>query len=301
MKRTRLGDVAGRRGGVPLLLGLARRRRRPESRPALRVVDGGISDRGRDRFYRENFVDLTDAAPGEFITLRLAPSCHGESPGFSAVAADHVVPVAFVPPAGPRNVAVLTTDCRAIEAARRTCEARTDVATATCFEVNGEGLPRPSGRAEPADVHALHGGARRRGGWCRPRSRLSLPTQPLVHRLAARDVDRRQPARGRDPAQGAAAPGPPPAPLQLGAQAVGQEAAQRPALFGGPHLRLDQHASISLQSQAGRPDTVQRGAGMSLRWRQVWAVCALTPSRSAICAAPTGKELDRAIERERSV
>ena len=57
---------------------------------------------------------------------------------------DHVVTIVFTPPTGPadrNNVVIVTTDCGAIETQRQTCQARSDVGTATCVQVNGVGDP----------------------------------------------------------------------------------------------------------------------------------------------------------------
>jgi cysteine-rich repeat protein len=85
-------------------------------------------------------IDRPFAGPDEFVTLRVNMMCDDASPGFTANAADHVVTVVFNPPAGPanrHNVVVVTTDCTAVESARAACEARADVGTASCLEVNG--------------------------------------------------------------------------------------------------------------------------------------------------------------------
>lgn len=85
-------------------------------------------------------IDRPFAGPDEFVTLRVNTMCNGESPGFTANAGDHVVTVVFNPPAGPanrHNVVVVTTNCAAVESARAACQARADVDTATCLQVNG--------------------------------------------------------------------------------------------------------------------------------------------------------------------
>jgi Tol biopolymer transport system component len=86
-------------------------------------------------------TDRPFAGPGDWVELGLDPTCHSASAGFSPSAAGQVVTVVFRPAGGPRDVAIVATSCAAIEAARQSCEARADVATATCFEVNQEGQP----------------------------------------------------------------------------------------------------------------------------------------------------------------
>jgi Tol biopolymer transport system component len=81
------------------------------------------------------------AAPGESLELALRP-CDTASPGFTANAGDHVVTVLFTPPSGPHNVVILATDCAGLEAERQSCEARPDVATATCMQVNPASDPQ---------------------------------------------------------------------------------------------------------------------------------------------------------------
>ena len=85
-------------------------------------------------------IDRPFAGPDEFVTLRVDTLCDDVSPGFTANPGDHVVTVVFNPPAGPpnrHNVVVITTDCAAVESARAACEARADVSTASCLQVNG--------------------------------------------------------------------------------------------------------------------------------------------------------------------
>jgi cysteine-rich repeat protein len=88
-------------------------------------------------------TDRPFAAPGDFVELRVQrETCDGASEGIQPTAAAHVVTLVYAPSdAGPRNVVVLTTDCGAVEGARASCAARSDVAAATCFEVNGVGQP----------------------------------------------------------------------------------------------------------------------------------------------------------------
>src|SRR5437867_9788406 len=61
------------------------------------------------------------AAPGESLELALRP-CDTASPGLSTDPTQDVVTVLFTPPDGPANVAIVTTDCAGLEAARRDCE-----------------------------------------------------------------------------------------------------------------------------------------------------------------------------------
>jgi Tol biopolymer transport system component len=74
------------------------------------------------------------ARPGDWVKLTLDPTCHKASPGFVRPASDYVVTVVFTPPAGPRNVVALATDCAALNV--RSCANRPDVASATCVKVN---------------------------------------------------------------------------------------------------------------------------------------------------------------------
>jgi Tol biopolymer transport system component len=55
--------------------------------------------------------------------------CDAASHGFSVVAADHLVTVAFTPPEGASNLVVIAADCAAIE---DTCEATLDGGTVSC-------------------------------------------------------------------------------------------------------------------------------------------------------------------------
>ena len=58
----RLDHRAGRRGGVPVLVRLPARRRRPQPDPPLRGLDGEHAPRrAKQRFYCDNFVDLMGA------------------------------------------------------------------------------------------------------------------------------------------------------------------------------------------------------------------------------------------------
>lgn len=86
-------------------------------------------------------ADRPFASPGDWIQLTREPGCHAGSPGFATTAAEQVVTVVFQPPAGPRHVAILATDCAALESRRQDCAARPDVASATCFTANRFGQP----------------------------------------------------------------------------------------------------------------------------------------------------------------
>src|SRR6185295_18443600 len=71
-------------------------------------------------------LDRPFAEPGTFVELALDPACHAGSPGFSRDdPAAQVITVVFTPPAGPRNVVVLASDCGAVGlcpgAARTVC------------------------------------------------------------------------------------------------------------------------------------------------------------------------------------
>jgi cysteine-rich repeat protein len=86
--------------------------------------------------------------PGEFVEVTLDPACHRASPGFLRESGEQIVTVVFKPPGGPRNVVVLARSCAALEAARSACESRTDVARATCIEVNRPGEPESIQRVD---------------------------------------------------------------------------------------------------------------------------------------------------------
>lgn len=86
-------------------------------------------------------ADRPYAIPGEWVSLRLDPVCHGSSAGFGPMAADHVVTLVFSPPAGPTNIVVLASDCAAMEPQRLACGNRTDVDTASCLTVNTASPP----------------------------------------------------------------------------------------------------------------------------------------------------------------
>ncbi|MCC6765882.1 MAG: PD40 domain-containing protein [Deltaproteobacteria bacterium] len=81
------------------------------------------------------------AEPGDWVHLSRDPVCHAASPGFVPPAANQVVTLVFTPPGGARHVVVLATDCAALESRRVSCEARSDVATATCVTANAGGQP----------------------------------------------------------------------------------------------------------------------------------------------------------------
>ncbi len=81
------------------------------------------------------------AEPGDWVHLSRDPVCHAASPGFVPPAANQVVTLVFTPPGGVRHVVVLATDCAGLESWRASCEARSDVATATCVTANAGGQP----------------------------------------------------------------------------------------------------------------------------------------------------------------
>src|SRR5262249_59150447 len=71
-------------------------------------------------------VDRPFARPGAAVKVELGPTCHAASPAFcpggpcgASPEDDVVVTVVFAPPAGPRNIVVLSTDCAAVGTARR--------------------------------------------------------------------------------------------------------------------------------------------------------------------------------------
>src|SRR4051812_18966213 len=74
-------------------------------------------------------VDRPFASPGDWLKVMRDPRCPAEFPGFFARPTEQVVTVVFKPPAAPRNVVILATDCASVENARQTCEARADVAS----------------------------------------------------------------------------------------------------------------------------------------------------------------------------
>ena len=82
------------------------------------------------------------AAPGENIEINLRP-CDTGSTGLGALPANHVVTIAFQPPAGPHNVLVLTADptCDAIDDKIATdCNALPGGGVATCVPLDKSGI-----------------------------------------------------------------------------------------------------------------------------------------------------------------
>src|SRR5205814_6812702 len=67
--------------------------------------------------------------------------CDGAAPGFSAVAADHVVTVVFTPPtSAPRRIVVLSSDCSAIAPQLDDCATQAHT-TPSCVQVDPLGDP----------------------------------------------------------------------------------------------------------------------------------------------------------------
>ena len=80
-------------------------------------------------------LDRPYARPDDWVRIVLDPSCATSSPGFGPSAGDSVVTVVFTPPdGGPRHVVAIATDCGNIDTV--SCEARVDVAGATCIPAN---------------------------------------------------------------------------------------------------------------------------------------------------------------------
>src|SRR5438105_3248878 len=69
-------------------------------------------------------IDRPFASPGDWVQLSRDLACPGNFLGFFARPAEQVVTLMFKPPAGPRNVVFLATDCAALEPFRQRCEAR---------------------------------------------------------------------------------------------------------------------------------------------------------------------------------
>lgn len=86
-------------------------------------------------------VDRPFARPGDWVELQLDPACHARSTGVRRAAEDQVVTLIFEPPAGPRSIVALATDCEALAPALAACEARADVRSVTCATVNLPGAP----------------------------------------------------------------------------------------------------------------------------------------------------------------
>ena len=63
------------------------------------------------------------AGPGDFVELRLSPTCDAASPGFDRDPSGNVVTVAFTPSAGPAHLVVIAADCNAMESERASCAA----------------------------------------------------------------------------------------------------------------------------------------------------------------------------------
>ena len=90
-------------------------------------------------------ADRPFAAPGDFVEIAVPPErCAAASPGFSPVAADHVVTLVFTPQAGaPRRVVVLTTEActsAAVQAKLQACPVPSG-GSVTCLQVNQPGGP----------------------------------------------------------------------------------------------------------------------------------------------------------------
>src|ERR1051325_8150314 len=73
------------------------------------------------------------AAPGESLELALRPC---DTASLSTDPTGHVVTVLFTPPDGTPNVAIVATDCAALEAARQVCEGELEGGRATCLQVD---------------------------------------------------------------------------------------------------------------------------------------------------------------------
>ena len=105
-------------------------------------------------------VDRPFAAPGDFVEVGVEPGrCDVASLGLAATAAEHVVTLAFTPPAdGPRRLVVLAADCATIQTSLDACHVRAP-ATVTCLSdptalalVTRNGDPRLSFRFPPTDA-----------------------------------------------------------------------------------------------------------------------------------------------------
>lgn len=93
------------------------------------------------------------AKPGDWVELSLDARCDGaSSPGFTGSSEQHVVTFVFRPPSGPRNLVTLARSCVPLEASRRSCAARADVAHAVCIEVN---RPQTAHAIERLDTRRL--------------------------------------------------------------------------------------------------------------------------------------------------
>ena len=78
-------------------------------------------------------VNRPFAGPGEAIELRLSPTCDN-SPGFSQVAADHIVSIVFTPFDGPRSLVVLAADCTALSGELNRCGTQPNVLPVHCLQ-----------------------------------------------------------------------------------------------------------------------------------------------------------------------
>lgn len=78
-------------------------------------------------------VDRPFAGPGDFVELRLSPTCDGASAGFDPVASGNVITIAFTPPAGPERLVVIADDCAALESERAACAADLAGGTVVCL------------------------------------------------------------------------------------------------------------------------------------------------------------------------
>lgn len=109
-------------------------------------------------------VDRPFAGPGDFVEVRLSPTCDAASPGLSGIAAP-VVTVAFRPPGREPDLVVLAPDCDALGAAVAACAARPGVGTAVCRAADGSDVSvvERDGQARLRfrfpDTDALVGGA----------------------------------------------------------------------------------------------------------------------------------------------
>lgn len=90
-------------------------------------------------------LDRPFAKPGDFVDIGPG-ACGTGAAAFLPEAADHVVTIVFTPPhTTARHVVVLAAHCSAVEASRQNCEARGDVASVTCREVEVDRLEGPIG------------------------------------------------------------------------------------------------------------------------------------------------------------
>ncbi len=78
---------------------------------------------GPMQFFRgtRGSVNRPFASPGDFVSVRLSPTCDNAVSGFADDGDQYVVTIIFMPPAGPINAVALAKDCAPVDAALQSC------------------------------------------------------------------------------------------------------------------------------------------------------------------------------------